>query len=189
MADGCIGSKINRRAPTVTLTLHRRDANHIKKFQKFLNTNHKIRYWINPHGFKSTPLVTIGFSSYKIVQELKKFGVLSRKSFTAKVRKLENNNHFWRGVIDGDGYIYLYKKSRKIKLGLVGSHSMLAQFKKFVKSICPDYKGSIRSMKKIYSIQVSCNMARKTIDCLYKNNSISLDRKNCVAQKIIKGEK
>ena len=45
---------------------------------------------------------TIRFTSKRLAGKLIAFGVTHRKSLTAKVIGLEDDKHFWRGVLDGD---------------------------------------------------------------------------------------
>ena len=104
MADGNIytGKTGN---PRIALTLAERDREHLVKFRKFLNCSNRILLKISRLKGKIWNQYTLRFSSKRIAEKLIEFGVTARKSLTAKVIGLEDNKHFWRGVIDGDGYI------------------------------------------------------------------------------------
>jgi hypothetical protein len=104
MADGNIytGKTGN---PRIALTVAARDREHLAKFRRFLNCSNQILLKIAKVNGKVWNQYTLRFSSKKLADKLIGFGVTARKSLTAKAIGLEDNKHFWRGVLDVDGYI------------------------------------------------------------------------------------
>lgn len=181
MADGCVHSS------NVSLTLQHRDLSHIEKFRDFLKSSHKISTISvkSPSSDKFYPQATYTFSSAKIVNSLKIFGITPRKSLTAKVKGLENNRHFWRGVIDGDGSLGLDKRGNTAYISLVGSQYLMKQFLSFVKSIV-DTKAKVNQHHSIFAVGLACQKAFDVISVLYNDCNIYLDRKYKSFQEISK---
>ncbi len=174
MADGCIMSSGN--SYIVELSLNIKDKKHLEKFQKFLKTNRPMTYHKNN-------IARISINSLKIGNKLISHGIVPRKSKTEEVIGLQNNKHFWRGMIDGDGSIIINRTYPRIDL--VGSHKILSQYRKFIKKIIYKNKCSIRKHETIYRVTVEGKGAFKLIDYFYKNNKVSLIRKNKIANYIV----
>jgi len=104
MADGNINTGKTGN-PRISLTIAARDREHLVKFRKFLNCSNPIQIKIIQVSGIVPKQYTLRFSSKRIAGKLIEFGVTARKSLTAKVIGLQDNRHFWRGVVDGDGHI------------------------------------------------------------------------------------
>ena len=122
---------------------------------------------------------TLRFSSKQIAEALVKFGVTAKKSLIAKVIGLENNRHFWRGVMDGDGWFGNRNGHDGDKIVLVGSRDLLYQFKQFIKKSIPGTVIRIKLDDKYccYRLYVYSNTARMLAKLLYENCLVALDRK------------
>lgn len=198
MADGSV-----RKTNQVQLLLAELDTNHIEKFRDFLKSNHPIKTRIckgggicgsldkNKNPFKNSTLVVI---SRQICQDLARFGVVPQKTAIAKVYKLENNRHFWRGLIDGDGSVGFYKQKsgnswiNTATISLTGSKDIVEQFLCFVNSIVKT-RVKIRplvSSKVAYTVKLTGQIACKIILTLYKKPSIYLHRKYEKALEVFK---
>lgn len=131
MADGCVNDTQGQ--GRVSLSLAVRDVAHVRKFREFMKCSNKISYskpTITHH--KGKPSIGTGsysftFMSSKVGVALAKFGITPRKSHTAKVEHLEDDRHFWRGVVDGDGS--LYWSDGKPNITLIGSFDLVSQFR------------------------------------------------------------
>lgn len=183
MSDGCV--YVDKSGSyRITLSLKVDDIAHIELFRDFLGSKNKIG--INrkiKHG-KTFLYSRIIITSNKIAERLMKYGVKPRKSLTAKVVGLENDKNFWRGMVDGDGWVKINKHGYPV-VGLCGSRSCCKQFRRFVLSICPDCKSSVKKIGKISYWRTVGRHAVKIIDCLYSDNIVSLKRKCEVAVSII----
>jgi DNA-binding Xre family transcriptional regulator len=191
MADGCVSDGKNGQF-VLSLDLADRDAGHVEKFRQFLGSGQKVRMEKKPESLstirgrpvRSTGHARILITSRQLVESLSRFGVAPRKSFTAKVVGLEGNAHFWRGVVDGDGWITGHDTT--LKLAIVGSLAMTEQFRSFVKSLVPGFAAvPSRTKSNIYSIGVTGRGAQSVIRHLYTNSVISLDRKQILADAAI----
>lgn len=73
-------------------------------------------------------------NSETIYNQLLDWGLTPKKSKTLKIPKnLKHNSHFWRGMIDGDGWISVSNTSPKgyITLGICGTINVCKSFRKF----------------------------------------------------------
>ena len=182
MADGSVG--ISKKGQhTLKLYLSEKDINHVRSFLEFLKSDYPIRTVLNDRGYNgSKPLAGITITSKDLVGSLSLYGVVPRKSETAKVKLLQNNHHFWRGCFDGDGHIFITEGYPHI--GLSGSLDLIQQFASFVK-YSTNIKISVTKNNSIWAAKTSGERAAKVVKCLYSNSSVCLERKRVIANKVI----
>jgi hypothetical protein len=176
LTDGSVYSEKTGN-PRISLTLKKEDHELLVKFVRFLGCS-------NPILLKKTLLrgrviiqYTLRFSSKHIAEALAKFGVIPKKSLIAKVIGLENDRHFWRGVMDGDGCFVNRNGHDGDKIILVGSHDLLYQFEKFIKKNISGAVIRIKQDGKYWRLYVYSNTARMLAKLLYGNCLVALDRK------------
>jgi hypothetical protein len=127
---------------------------------------------------------SISFSSVKIANSLRSYGIVPNKWFIVKINGgLENNRDLWRGIIDGDGHIGIHSSIPCISL--TGSLRVCLQFKTFLEHQLGISMPNLVSYKNSYSISVSGHRAVRAIKLLYENCTVALDRKLVVARKIM----
>ncbi|MGC1929455.1 MAG: hypothetical protein WA667_10810 [Candidatus Nitrosopolaris sp.] len=188
MADGNIytGKTGN---PRIALTVAERDREHLVKFRNFLNCSNQILLKITKVNGKVWNQYTLRFSSKKLADKLIEFGITARKSLSAKAISLEDDTHFWRGVLDGDGHI----KNRDGKDGdrvvVVGSYNLMRQFITFIENYIPNARTRLVVDGKIFRLIVYSYTARKIVGLLYENCVVALDRKLEKARRMIEGSK
>jgi|LakMenEpi03Aug12_release.lakeMendotaPanAssembly.Ray.scaffolds.fasta_scaffold620119_2 hypothetical protein len=133
-ADGNID-----RGYAVRITLQEQDISILKKYAKILlgNENHLSRG--NQSGRK--PTYTLKISSKKMCEDLLKYGITERKSFTLDmpIEKFSPKEFklFMLGLSDGDGSIFI-KKHRQyqyLNFKLICSNKMKDKIVKLIKSI------------------------------------------------------
>lgn len=102
-ADGTIAKNEN----TIALEIQKKDLEHLQKYCRFVGINYKeIPYpKYNTVGYRAS------FKNKKVKEYLIKLGITNNKSKTIEI-KFEFNNHFVRGVFDGDGYVKMITKER-----------------------------------------------------------------------------
>jgi DNA-binding Xre family transcriptional regulator len=194
MADGCVSDGSDGRY-ALTLALSDRDIIHVEKFRQFLGSGQSVRHEtkfsttrvLRGKASQSRPSARLHILSRKLVTALAVYGVTPRKSHTAYVIGLEDNRHFWRGVIDGDGWIT--GRLGTLILGLVGSKPMMEQFRSFVSSVAPGSQQQVRkTVYNIYEFRLSGRRAQAIIRHLYADAPISLNRKQELADEVIQAE-
>ena len=190
MTDGNVS--IKKEVPIVALHVQERDKDHIdKKFRSFVGSTHKLGRYVN----KKTGKVynSISFSSEIMANDLIVYGVRIRKWFIAKVKGgIENDRDTWRGAIDGDGHLGIYKRRTKNGatrlipyISLTGNLYVCHQFKAFLEHQIGMPMPGIIPNKNSYLFSVSDHRAVRAIKLLYENCNVALDRKLEVANKIL----
>lgn len=165
----------------VSLELKHADISHITEFKNFMQSENKII--ISDRKDKNSKTAKISFMNKQTCEYLKNnYNIVPNKTDTYVVPyDMIYNTDFWRGVIDGDGSIYLSPDKKKIRLNLVGSKNMIESFNEFIRSV--DDKSIIKPCKRkreksLYSITVNKqDIAFRILDMLYGSCSVRLDRK------------
>jgi len=172
-ADGAINSK--KGSNEISLKL--KDKEHIEKFREFIGLTKPMEIIKNKY-------YRIRFCSFNIVQQLKHYGIIPRKSltFAKKNIPLKYERDFWRGMTDGDGWIY----KKKLVIGLCGTQKICQQFKDFLIRKGIHTKAKVDKEKDtLYRVDFTGKyQVPKIIKLLYKNSSIFLERKHRIAQDI-----
>lgn len=182
MADGTISPTRNA-STMVKISTSPKDKAHVYAFRDFLGSEHKVFPTQVAIADKWYTRFQFAVRSDRLAVALAKFGVGPRKSHTAKVLLLENNRHFWRGVVDGDGSVATRRRNEP-DLRLVGSEALMHQFLDFTLSIC-DHNVHVRPHKSIFSVSFLGRYAREIITLLYRDCTIALPRKLEIARKIM----
>jgi hypothetical protein len=99
-ADGCITiGKKTQDSPRLSLHLAKQDYEHIVKFKQALQATQAVSM-----NEQSCHFV---ICSTEMAADLARHGIQPRKTFSTKPAQIapELEKHYWRGVLDGDGYI------------------------------------------------------------------------------------
>lgn len=191
-ADGNISiKKYNHNILFIELSI--KDKTHLIKLKEFLKTNKPLYFRTRKIDFKDKKRTThkyvrLEISSEQIVNDLKQFGITPNKSLTLQASKIADKSvDFWRGLIDGDGWVSCPKRgnSSYAAIGLLGSEKICQQFCTFIKSNL-NIELSYHKKGKVYTISTGFLKARKIIDFIYSNASVYLDRKYKKALSILK---
>ena len=188
MADGNISYK--REIPVIALYLKESDLPHLEKFRMFVGSSHKIGHYVNKIWGNTS--YSLSFSSEKIANRLAEYGIVRRKCFIGKSTGLEDNRHFWRGIIDGDGHLGVYPRKTSVGtirpipyISVTGNLYLCNQFKSFLESALNLSMPNIVASKKSYAFSVSDHRALKAIKLLYEGCIVALERKLAIANKIM----
>lgn len=186
MADGCITAR--QYSPRLTIGFANDDGIMVERFKQFLGTDRPLYVDYRYGGFRknNNKFTRITIDSKRIGAKLAEFGVTERKSFTASVLKLTGSEHFWRGMIDGDGFITTPKSDHLNQpcIGLVGSKPTIQQFAAFIRSFT-ECKAKIAPMHSIWRIETKGRFAFQIIRRLYGQGQISMPRKQAIADRIL----
>jgi hypothetical protein len=185
MADGMVHSKKAKRKRSsktysyIILALSRTDRAHVEKFKQFIGTTNVIQDVdsVTNFGPKKSSVLTV--QNDHLARRLDDLGVRPNKTGTEKCpAELENSRDFWRGMIDGDGSVGMWKNKGRLYPGLkLGSTpAVIEQFSKFVRrlGITPTEPGNCRGL---CAAAYSGNPAQKIIRVLYQDGDEALDRK------------
>lgn len=175
LADGNISKNNN------TISVCSKDIDHLKKFKKCICAKNKI--YID----KRTGVGTVFLYSEKTKNDLVSLGIIPNKSLVVKPPKIDRKyeKDFWRGVIDGDGFIIVEKSLDIPRIGICGSYYTVMGFIDFVSNRIGVGRKIPSIHKNIYEVKYACSSARKIIEYLYCGSKIYLNRKNKMARKIL----
>jgi len=195
----------------LNIGLKKSDLLHLEKFKKFCGSSHPIKICRSSPSFeggdnsKIFESCRIVIGNRKICNDLAKFGILPRKSFsfipTLDLISEDLHRHFWRGVFDGDGCISKtlepkYKNSWVWTINLVGNRPVIEKFQEYIFSyskcrakIISKYGECDKETCCISSAGVE--LVQNILRPIYSNANIYLDRKyklylECAAQTILR---
>lgn len=173
MADGYVSPC----GKQLALRLQARDLAHLKLFRTFLCSDHTIFPDGGNYGFM--------VRSERLCSALAQYGVTPRKTFTAKVcDRLALDRDFWRGVVDGDGWLALRPQNGTAyaHLELVSaSRALIDQFAHFVRHVSPRWRGEVVSQRQYWRVSLGATVATEVVDALYRNTTTVLERKGAIA--------
>lgn len=103
----------------VELELAEKDRDHVRKWAEFIGANYD----------ETRERARAAVSSSELVHALEPFGIHQRKSQVYEAPWwLECDPHFWRGYVDGDGWI---RSGERPGVGVCGTETIVKQFVKF----------------------------------------------------------
>lgn len=184
-ADGCITQNKHRpnSQPMLKVNLGLSDLTQLQKLKSFLGYSGAITI--------CAKYCCLSVSSRRIVRDLEGYGVVLHKSRRTMAHGLlERNRHFWRGVVDGDGGIYIKAANNYPSLYLAGSEQLLRQFASYVLLAgLTKNLPTIRLCRSIMQLAVAGKQAVNIIEHLYYDIHISLDRKQALATAVIEARR
>jgi len=177
VADGCIFRL--KGSYCIQLHLSIKDLDHLEKFREFIGTSNVITH---PNGKGIDGNIVV--KSEKVFKRLCEFGIMPRKSGREQIIGLGTNRHFWRGWVDGDGSLGIY---RYPALSVCGSLRIVTQFQDFVRDFIPKYKVAIYSSNSpnFFTSRVGGKQAQKMVKILYEDCETYLQRKYVIAKRIM----
>lgn len=179
LADGCICRN------DLIIALKESDTGHIEKFIKNIEGNNKYQIVECNTTYGKGITARLSIRSKKMFTDLQTLGITPNKSLTASIPKNIPNNlfrHFWRGVIDGDGFICEYNQRKEkykytyLGIGLTGSKNVICGFIDFIKNELK-IKLKLEKEKNVWRAKTACSNAIKISSLLYDDSMIYLDRK------------
>jgi len=185
LADGCIiQGTYNGYSDSLKFGVQLRDRDIIEKIKSELRAEHKLSQVKNA--------VHLCIASQEIVNDLKKLGIIYRKSLNEIIPKipLKYTKDFIRGIVDGDGSLWFDKRNYPT-LSVAGGENTLRfirdhffiRFRLYSKLSRKTYSEDIK--KYLYQISYRSNSAKKLIDYLYTDSELYLNRKYAIALKCV----
>lgn len=185
LGDGCLHEKGNTKS--IVIGMNSKDIGILEKLKAYLGSSNKISSRI-ANGYNVSQF---NFSDKEIINRLIAVGLAPRKSTREVIPiELENNRHFWRGLVDADGCLSAKNTQAKFAftVNLVGSKETAEKFKIFSdKNVGSNAKVRAHTKSsKAYYCTITGQCARKLANFLYKDAEFFLDRKQQIAADIQK---
>lgn len=184
-ADGCVTNATNNLKLSLALSV--KDIEHLRMFQKFLETNNPIRIYKGNHNNQYCRLTVI---DYNLCNQLIAKGVYKNKTEIITFPDFLSDElirHFIRGYVDGDGCItYHFHKDNPNRyifaIKICSTKEMLFGINKYLplnkKRETPVLQKRRKNNVNNYSLEYGGNKQTLTIlNYLYNNSSIYLQRK------------
>lgn len=178
LADGTISD-----GGVITLALSSKDREHVFSFKEFLKAEQCITDRSVKDGSESGNIhikTVFSVRCKKMCDDLVKFGVVPRKTWISRSFDC-NNVDFWRGIIDGDGFVIApknYKTKHDFIIGICGTYEICEQFRDFCLGNGIETKADVRKNNGIFSWRVSGKNTAKIAKILYEGAYYSLKRKS-----------
>lgn len=188
-ADGHIEKEPRAR---ISLTLAEIDRGHLEKYGKFFGEGLEIRDVTNKNSKAPGQInfdgkhLRVAFSSKSIYSKLMQLGLTHKKTLNLiPIESLKNSKDFWRGVVDGDGWICQTGDMRAegkynyACIGLSGTQDTLIGFLDFIKrsGITTDAHPRKDSRSNVWKTDIHGTGAKAIMTLLYKDATVYLDRK------------
>lgn len=179
LADGSVSVKKNRAGGTthrLRIKLKASDSKHIRKFLDDINCNRLVKKCIGIAIGKSHRQARVNIGNKYMVNRLINLGVVQNKTLTATVPKISTHlyKHFWRGFIDGDGWI-----QPPSRLGLIGNKNIVNSFVQYLHTLgINEYLlRKHHSTSGIFVINLRKDATKIVTTELYQDSNIHLNRK------------
>lgn len=182
VADGSILSE-ECETKRLSFTIKEEDKEHLEMFKKDIGSDAPVTIKeTSIKGYSSYKSAMLRINSSKLCDSLINLGVLPNKS----TKEHYPNNipeelavHFWRGFVDGDGCITIYETrgKKQIQVSAIGSEETINEFHRFLLSHF-SFRAKPLVQGKNFVLTVSGANAVKTINLLYGNSTVSLERKH-----------
>jgi len=183
VADGCVSEKSN------SIKIIQKETDILYEFKKYIKFDGEV------FTSKTKDISNITITSSKTKSDLENLGIHSNKTMVVKYPDIPDNlqNHFMRGVFDGDGCITLRTDKRDNKQrGQVnicsGSHDFIKEYyDKLVKFANLGGKNKIRCPKGTYYVVDwgSLSDVENIYKFLYKDSIVYLKRKKETFDRVI----
>ena len=175
---------------TLEITLKSSDVGHLRKFASAINSDCPIK------GIRKDGIITkyrIRINSVKVVKDLSMLGIVPNKTFIVRPTPGISKSllrHYWRGVVDGDGCLRIFKSHRstgklQARVALAGSFWIVDGFREFVLGFTNSRTKPYKN-ENIFQIDYcGLGLPQNIVSVLYSNVRIALDRKDDLAKQIL----
>lgn len=186
ISDGWVASKGTKNQ--VAIQLQEGDKYILEMIKKEFKTDNKIfkckkkpfKSLVNDNIYHSQTMYRLDVRSPRMIEDLARFGIVPCKSLITILPVLEDyQSHLLRGILDGDGSIYLHAQANTPCVRFLGSHYIVAQIILYLHiTLGVSYRFPIHR-ENISIVDWSAKNDVKTIlDYLYKDSEhIRLERK------------
>lgn len=161
----------------VQLNLSSRDVDHLVKWCLFLGLDPDKEIKTRKKKGTEYEVSTVVFRSKAVCQSLKRQGIEPGKSFTVVPWEgpPELMRHYWRGCLDGDGWVTTEQT------GFCGNRKMVEGFAALFGGYCGPHVNIFKTT--VYGVKRDRLLAH-----LYQDSTVSLERKRRVVEELLEGE-
>ena len=193
LTDGSIIPDTKKqRQDNISLELVETDVEILEKFKQELRSNSSLYYNKRKNRDKGT--YTFSIRSNQMSQDLSKYGIVPNKTYLTNhlpILPQDLTSHFIRGIIDGDGSLYF--SGNTWHCGITSySETLLEELQEIISSrIGKKNKLKIYNAEKkgVHRLTYAQADTKKIVEMCYKNNNISIARKNMLANRILEEDK
>ncbi|MER6587358.1 hypothetical protein [Micromonospora chalcea] len=178
-ADGCVSYRPGH-IPQISVGLAARDREHLVALRSFLGCDNSISATSPTHGS-----CQFSVRSHRLADRIVELGRYQQ----AVDGRLVGSRDFWRGVVDGDGSLGIYRRpapsTRSLtQFRVVGRRHVLEEFVAFL-----EREGivglSVRPHRSIFTVGTTCGPAERIARLLYEDAVMALARKAEIAARMI----
>lgn len=177
LSDGNISKDTN----AISLSLKESDLHLLEEFKAYLKSDRKI---LQQQTCKGRIQYRFIFDSALIKERLQEQNFEPRKSTRERLPNFnwQDNRHFWRGVVDGDGSLFFNKNSPKISL--CGSKEILTGFNLFCAKHCFTKPKKLykTNTENFYTVCYAGEEALRVMKLLYDGSKVHLNRKKILVK-------
>ena len=161
----------------LSVTLQGSDACHLETLRADVQIANNVAFHPSNRG-----AATLRWSSPSMVSDLYELGVYERKSWSATPATIPASlqQHYWRGVIDGDGMIITTDSHRYVHLvvGVCGTRAIVDGFLSYCRQLT-NTKARTRSVraKSHFQTSITGTHAHAVARDMYQNATVCLARK------------
>lgn len=178
LADG----NVNEKRKSVRIGLQEEDSYILEKFKKAISSNNEVYFCHKPLSYPNRKHKKVfEVTSEKFYNDLTNLGIVPRKSLIVKYPVINSffEKDLIRGILDGDGCIYISKNKKKYdqcRISWLGTYDVCNGILKYFKQ--HDIKLFINKKENIYSVGTSKKSdIIKICNILYNNTDLYLKRK------------
>lgn len=192
MADGCISQR-GRQQSHLIIQINECDKPILEWLRDFLGSNHAIQHVpaqpkdIYGKTYIIGPFSRLDIGSQRLCDNLAAVGVVPNKTHrTLAHHSMLANRHFWRGMVDGDGWVgTAIKHGQQIpRINLTGTKPLLEQYATFVRSITA-FAANVSPDKTAWQCPATGRHAIRIMNHLYADATVALPRKAAAAQRLV----
>lgn len=181
LADGSLVEE-NGRIAHFSINLGGIDDEHLRKFSVFIEAQQDIVKY-KYHTITNNLLCYIQLCGDKFIKDLKKHGIVPKKSGFEDWIETPYPKDFIRGYIDGDGFV----RKNLHSIGCVGGYGILSGIQNYFLKEFGIQKRKIYKHGTIYKIEYCAKEDKKLIaEQLWYPGCVSLDRKQALIDEIKK---
>lgn len=200
LADGFVSYRKPGKtgAPTIGMSLAEIDIAHVERFRNALQSQHPIARYVAKSGYGAGgSMARFAISSGDLVRGVEQYGIVPNKTSICATPNIPKDlmRHMYRGYVDGDGGLSLYKAGQSMQacLDIVGTESFLRDMALWLKTAGVANPQNLTKSKHTTAVMFlkycGIHQVSNILHLLYDNATVALDRKVVTAQSIWEAER